>query len=312
MKPRISTPTARSIVLPVVLLIALLAAAGAAVWVWQQADTDTPAGDMPTKARPQRPATQSVATEHYLVETSADRERTVRVVAAVESFYRAYSAFFAERIEAQKATGVLRLRLYRDRAEFKANNRSRPWAEAYYLRPVCHAYYAEEEANPYHWMVHEATHQLNAERAGFPKHKWIEEGLGTYFGASRIEDGALIPGSIDPNAYPIWWLGAFVPSGDLERDIAGGRWIPLRALITGKGGPDIDSSVNLHYVQYWSLTHFLFHGENGRYAEAYKHLIAEGGTPENFERLIGPIERIDHERYVYLQRGLKPKPRKPR
>ncbi len=195
----------------------------------------------------------------------------------------------------------LKLTLYAHQAQFKTNNRSLPWAEAYYLRPICYAYYAKDESNPYHWMVHEATHQLNAEVSGFPKYKWVDEGLATYFGTSRIEHGKLVPGKSDPGAYPIWWLTNSGLTGSLDKDIDEGNWVPIRALISGKDAPSIASNVNGYYIQYWSLSHFLFHGENGRYAAGYKRLIAEGGSLANFERLIGPADRIEYEWYRYLQ-----------
>ncbi|MET0754550.1 MAG: hypothetical protein ABWY31_00335, partial [Pseudoxanthomonas sp.] len=90
-------------------------------------------------------------------------------------------------------------------------------------------------------------------------------------------------------------------TGNLQDDISTGRIIPLRAVVTGKGGPDIDRNVNLYYIEYWSLTHFLFHYQDGKHAASYRQLIATDGTLENFERLIGPIDRIQNEWYAYLQ-----------
>ncbi len=232
--------------------------------------------------------------------------QTQQVADAVESLYVAHAQVFAADRAPATAHGKLKLTLYAHQAQFKANNRSMPWAEAYYRRPICYAYYAKDEANPYHWMVHEATHQLNAEVSGFPKYKWVDEGLATYFGTSRIEfdasgRGKLVPGKIDPDAYPIWWLTNSGLTGSLDKDIEAGRWIPIRALITGIDAPNVASNVNRYYIQYWSLSHFLFHGGNGRYAEDYKRLIAEGGSLANFERLIGPADRIEYEWYRDLQ-----------
>lgn len=65
------------------------------------------------------------------------------------------------------------------------------------------------------------------------------------------------------------------------------------AIITGKDALNIDSDVNRYYIQYWCLTHFMFHHEDGRHADAYKRLIIEGGSLENFERIIGPADKID-------------------
>ena len=247
------------------------------------------------------PGAKRVETLHYAITTTADASQTARVAEAVEALYTAYSTFFPAHDVSANDQDKLKLTLYAYQAQFKANNYSIPWAEAYYLRPVCYAYYAKGEENPYHWMVHEATHQLNAEVSGFKKAKWIVEGLATYFGSSRIERGRLVPGKIDPNTYPIWWLLNSGLTGSLGADIEAGRWIPIRAIISGKDAPNINSNVNRYYIQYWSLTHFLFHYDNGRYASAYKRLIVEGGSLANFERIIGPADKIEYEWYRYLQ-----------
>ncbi|MGH8105194.1 MAG: hypothetical protein ACREO2_02675, partial [Arenimonas sp.] len=240
-------------------------------------------------------------TEHYAISSTAKSEQAVQVAAAVESFYSAYSVFFEKEIAANRSPAKLKMMLYRDRQEFATNNTSSSWAEAYYRAPVCYAYFSDTAENPYHWMIHEATHQLNNELSGFKIPKWINEGLATYFGSSRIENAVLLPGKVDDTAYPIWWLSSLPLSGNLQSDIDNGRIIPLRALISGKGGPDINQNVNLYYIEYWSFTHFLFHYESGRYAESYKKLIRQGGSLADFESIVGPIERIQTEWYKYLQ-----------
>jgi hypothetical protein len=247
------------------------------------------------------PGAERIDTLHYAITTTAEASQTRRVAEAVEALYTAYSTVFPTHSPLAKKQDKLKLTLYAYQAQFKANNHSMPWAEAYYLRPVCYAYYAKDEANPYHWMVHEATHQLNAEVSGFRKAQWIDEGLATYFGSSRIERGRLVPGKIDPDTYPIWWLLNSGLTGNLDADIKTGHWIPIRALITGKNAPNINSNVNRYYLQYWSLTHFLFHYDNSRYAGAYKQLIAEGGSLSNFEKCVGPADKIEYEWYRYLQ-----------
>jgi hypothetical protein len=128
----------------------------------------------------------------------------------------------------------------------------------------------------------------------------VDEGLATYFGASRLEQGVLRPGTYDANAYPIWWLPDVRLGEDAAQDIRDGTLIPLRALITDTG-PDIGKHVNQYYVHYWSLTHFLFHYDNGRYAPAYRALIAEGATLTRFERRIGPVARVEREWHDWLR-----------
>ncbi|MCC7249548.1 MAG: DUF1570 domain-containing protein [Lysobacter sp.] len=239
----------------------------------------------------------------YRIITTADAAKTEQVAGAIESLHDRYVEFFREQLPKQALEGrskKLKLTLYRDRAQFQRYNHSLPWAEAYYLTPMCHAYYVDGAPNPYHWMVHEATHQLNAEVAHFKKAPWIDEGLGTYFGTSRFANGELRLGEIDPDTYPIWWLASFPLDEDVRVDIEQGRWVPLKTLLTGEGMPPMAGRVNQYYVQYWSLTHFLFHYDGGRYADAYKRLIAEGGTLANFEKRIGPVDRIEREWHRYL------------
>lgn len=239
--------------------------------------------------------------EHYAIYSTATPEQTALIATKVESLYKAYAIFFRNSIPPDATRPKLKLMLYKDRKEFSVFNQSSPWAEAYYLYPVCYAYYSNGDKNTYHWMTHEATHQLNREVAHFDTPKWINEGLATYFGTSKIKDGRLLPGDIDENTYPIWWLSSLDLGGKLQVDIGRGKIIPLRALITGKDAPDINKNVNLYYIEYWSFAHFLFHYENGRYADSYRKLIVEGGTLENFEKMVGPIDRIESEWYGYLQ-----------
>jgi hypothetical protein len=249
-------------------------------------------------------AGEKFETVHYLISSTATPEQTTLVSNAVESLYKTYGEFFKDFIPKNSATKKLNLMLYRNRQEFSANNKSSSWAEAYYREPVCYAYYSDDQPNPHHWMIHEATHQLNSELAHFKLQKWINEGLATYFGTSKIESDKLLPGNIDKNTYPIWWLASLDLSGSLQTDIGKGKIIPLRAIITGKGGPDINRQVNLYYIEYWSFTHFLFHYKEGAYAESYKELIVQGGSLEDFERTIGPINQVEGEWYKYLQQKI--------
>jgi hypothetical protein len=249
---------------------------------------------------PLPPNAKQIETAHYIIHSSATEKQTTRIAEAAEALHAAYTDFFADMLDAQPNHGKLQLLLYKDQTEFKAHNLSSPWAEAYYLPPRSHAYYSEGD-NPVHWMTHEVTHQLNREVAHFKRTKWIDEGLADYFGSSWIAGGKLTPGSIDPATYPIWWLPRLQLTGDLQDDIAAGRIIPLRAIVTGKGSPDINRNVNLYYIEYWSLTHFLFHYQDGKYAVPYRQMIATDGSLENFERLIGRIDRIQTEWYAYLQ-----------
>lgn len=238
-------------------------------------------------------------TGHYAISSTAAEPATQAVAAAAESLYRAYHDFFQLPADATREH-KLKLILYRDRQEFSAYNTSMPWAEAYYRTPYCHAYYTDGVANPYHWMLHEATHQLNAEVAGIAKAKWMNEGLASYFGASSLRDGVLTPGRIDADAYPIWWVADMPLSGVLQHDLERGALIPLRDLIANTGPPISGRYLNVYYIEYWSLSHFLFHYERGKYARGYRQLLRGDGSVAAFEAAIGPLDRVQAEWYGYL------------
>ena len=244
--------------------------------------------------------TKVVETENYKIFSTAPDDQTRSVAEAVEALHTSYASFFGSKSH----SGKFQLVLYKDQAQFKANNHSKPWAEAYYLQPRCYAYVSKSK-NPYHWMLHEATHQLLRELSGYKPAKWINEGIASYFGTSQLKNGVLHLGVIDPNTYPIWWLSSLNLSGDIDRDIGSGKIIPLQQLITDTG-PDINQNVNIYYIHYWSLSQFLFNYHNGQYANQYKALLALGGSLNDFERLIGPTDKIQSEWYAYLVQLSKP------
>jgi hypothetical protein len=43
------------------------------------------------------------------------------------------------------------------------------------------------------------------------------------------------------------------------------------------------------------------HGEGGRHADAFRALVAEGGSVDQFERRVGRIERVQRAWYAHLR-----------
>jgi hypothetical protein len=239
-------------------------------------------------------------TEHYRLLSSATEEQTREIGRVAEIVYAGYLRLLDDLQWTPPPHPGLQIRLFKDREEFRRCNRVHDWAEAFYIPPICYQYFSADEANPYHWMMHEATHQLNREVAGFRLMRWLDEGLACYVGTSRIVDDSLRLGEIDTNTYPIWWIGSVEPSGDLEADKRNTGIIPLRALVSGKGGPSMNEYFNLYYVHWWSLVHFLRHYESGKYRPVLGRLAADGGGLDAFEKDIGPIDSVEKEWYAYL------------
>ena len=241
----------------------------------------------------------TLGTQHYVIESTATREQTRKTGRALEALYLAYADFSDQLGLKARPHDKLQVRLFGNREEFRRVNRLRGWPEAFYRKPCCYAYFPSSESNPYHWMIHEAAHQLNEEVVGTNPQKWLEEGLAVYFGTARIEGGQLATRKTDTNTYPIWWLHKLATDGELPVDKANGSVIPLRSIVSGKGGPDLDGAFNLYYLHWWSLTHFLMHGEDGRYRAGVAEMLEGNSGLRGFERHIGEIERVEKEWYEY-------------
>ena len=245
--------------------------------------------------------THTHSTTHYTILSSAMPPQSVETGDKVEALYTAYTETFKVWPELQQPHEKLQLKLFKDRQEFRRCNRAIGWAEAFYRAPCCHAYYSADELNPHHWMLHEAVHQLNHEVARLDLAKWADEGLSEYFSTSFLRDGKLEVGKVDRNTYPVWWLDELSLSGKLEQDLKNGTVIPLQAILEGRGGPSLDDNFNLYYLHWWSLTHLLFEGQNGKYREHVAPLLREGASLASFEKHIGPVEKLQAEWYQHLQ-----------
>jgi hypothetical protein len=239
-------------------------------------------------------------TANYQVTTWATVEQTAQVGSTAEALLRAYLAFF--RLD-EKAIpkGGLKLTLYRNRAQFKQKHPGLKGPEAHYAKGVSYAYVGPAEPNATDWMLRATTLQLNERVGRTSRATWIDEGLAGYFGASHLEDYNLEPGKINTKAYPVKWLRELGPTGNAQADLTGGRLVPLRTLIGGQGGPNADDR-NRWYIGWWSLAHFLLHGEEGKYADGFRRL-ARGGSAgiADFEREIGPVDAVQVQWYRYLQ-----------
>ena len=98
----------------------------------------------------------------------------------------------------------------------------------------------------------------------------------------------------------MWWIEELATSPDLAENIKNGSVIPLRAIITNRGGPSMNSHFNLYYLHWWTLTHFLF--ESPQYREHALALVQRGGGLDAFEQTIGPVDKVQGEWHTYLRR----------
>jgi Protein of unknown function (DUF1570) len=191
------------------------------------------------------------------------------------------------------------VKLFKDRQEFRHINPGLGWAEAFYRKPYCRAYFSQQEINPYHWMLHEAVHQLNQEVAHLNLAKWLSEGIAEYFSTSRITAEKLELGCIDRDTYPVWWIDELATSADPTENIRNGSVIPLRAIVANRGGPSMSREFNLYYLHWWTLTYFFF--ENTKYQSHALALVERGGDLDSFEQGFGSVEKVQKAWHTYVR-----------
>jgi hypothetical protein len=245
-------------------------------------------------------ASLTLETPHYIICSTATPAQTQDTARSMELLYNAYSNRFGSLPQFQPAHPKLRVKLFKDRDELRQVNPGMGWAEAFYREPYCLAYYSANEINPFHWMLHEATHQLNHEVAHLKLEHWLQEGLAEYFSTSRLTPAGLAVGRIDPNTYPVWWMDLIATSPDLAENLRNGSVIPLRCIITDRGGPSLNSHFNLYYLHWWTLTHFVF--ESPEHRDHALALVQRGGGLDAFEQIIGPVETVQPEWHAYVRR----------
>jgi hypothetical protein len=248
--------------------------------------------------RPWHPSLK-IETSHHAIYSSATRSDTEATAHALELLYNVYSNRFGVLPTFRPTHPTLQVKLFRDRTEFRRVNPGLGWAEAFYREPYCRAYYSAGESNPFHWMLHEAVHQLNNEVAHLDLAKWLEEGLAEYFSTSRLAPTELRLGRIDPDTYPVWWIDEIATRPALAENIRNGSVIPLRSIISNSGGPGMRRHFNLYYLHWWTLTYFIF--ESSRYSEHALDLAKRGGGLAAFEQTIGPLDQVQIEWHDYVR-----------
>ena len=239
---------------------------------------------------------------HYLIYSTATEAETKNAAKFAELLYSSYTGLLNIQAQDNQPPKQLKIKLFGSRQEFRFWSTSpRSWAEGYYHYPYTYQYVSTNEAHPYHWMLHELTHQLNKEVAGLELESWLDEGLATYFSTSKIEQGDLKLGSFNSDTYPVWWLSIIAVSGIKTEDINNASFIPLKIILQNHGGPSLNTYFNLYYLHWWTLVHFLFHGNQGSYRSAALNLLNKGGRISDFETDIGALSTIEEDWYTHIK-----------
>ena len=139
--------------------------------------------------------------------------------------------------------------------------------------------------------VADSLYRAYYEVAGLNNVQWLEEGMACYFGTSVVQDGELQLGVPDVETYPVWWM----PSWDVRSD-----HIPLSAIVSGQGGPEMDQYFNDYYLHWWTLVHFLVHADEGAYRASLVRMLDRRLRLVDFEAEVADIESVEAQWIDYV------------
>jgi hypothetical protein len=125
---------------------------------------------------------------------------------------------------------------------------------------------AGEKLNDRTWHVvqHEGFHQFAAAVMGGERPMWINEGLAEYFGEALFTGDGFVSGVI-----PGWRLKR------LQAEIRDNKLLGIEQMMNLTNA-EWNANIKLaNYDQAWSMTHFLAHGENGKYQKAFAAMMVE-------------------------------------
>jgi hypothetical protein len=224
--------------------------------------------------------------QHWTIYTDAPEDSGRAVLKAAEALYDAFVGEFMGLLP--MARRVHRAYVFKDKKHFlKEAKLPAAWAEGYYDydRAACLCYYdPKNDKNPTHWFVHEGHHQLMNELVVKPENLavWLSEGYACYFGSSRLKDGELKLGEVDPNTFPAFWRRRYGPD----------RYLGLEEMADRVGPKLVEQKDPIpFYMTAWMLVHYLLRGEGGKHREPFRRFVAQAvrGRSDTamFEKTVG-------------------------
>jgi len=224
-----------------------------------------------------------IESEHFLLISTADLERNVKLITRLEAFFlgafRQFDRFFGGRqgtaliFGMSKNTKRLKVYFYRDRDQFfKLAKPGEEWVAGYYTTATHASYFYDAGRSTNHVLQHELTHQILSEfgRGGHAC-PWIAEGAATYLEDAKMKNGVLALGGIRGNGNTSAYRQR-IRGGAKERSLEdmvrlfgkGGNW--------SKGEPPV---IRSNYRGAAATWFFLMTFDNGRYRGDTVQLLSD-------------------------------------
>ncbi len=242
--------------------------------------------------------TSTHRTAHFVIDTTATPAQAALTGDVLEALYRGYHRRFVG-TDGSPHVGPLRVRLHATLDELRTVNPGMGWRMSFYEGHLSHSFYDAGWSNATHWVAHEVGHQLAEEVSHYKPEQWLDEGLASYVATSPAGDDSGSFATIDWTSYPARRVRMMATAPDLATSVQNGSIIPLRAIVTGAGGPPVEERPVLYYLHWWTLTRFLL--EHPRHRQVTTELLRSGGHLADVERLCGPLDEVEREWFAYVR-----------
>ncbi|MEO0515582.1 MAG: DUF1570 domain-containing protein [Planctomycetota bacterium] len=157
----------------------------------------------------------------------------------------------------------------------------------------------------YSTLQHEGFHQFANTKLGQNLPLWVNEGLAEYFGAAIVVDGDVRLGIVDGDR-----VQKIRDALDANRALSFRELLGIDSAQWKQNMTSGSAKGHLQYDQSWAITHFLIHGDNGKYQNAFGNylvLISRGRSHDQaFAQTFGGDTKPFAERWVKFMNEVEP------
>ena len=209
-------------------------------------------------------------TRYYVLHTDlgpdALREAEARITAMAEMYYARTKGFGGD------ITKKLPFYLYSDSSDYYAGGGMPGSAGVFDGRRLMAI--AGERIGPATWRIiqHEGFHQFVHAFIGGDIPVWVNEGLAEYFAQSVYTGDGFISGVVPPERL-----------ARLQDWIKTGQARPIKQMMTTSHAAWNAGLNVVNYDQAWSMVHFLAHGDDRRYQQAFNNFIRDVSRGMSYE-----------------------------
>ena len=125
----------------------------------------------------------------------------------------------------------------------------------------------------WHVVQHEGFHQFAHAVIGGELPVWLNEGLAEYFGEGLYTGDGMVTGVIPPSRCK-----------RIQEEIKGKHFKSIKTMmLLSHEAWNMNMSI-LNYDMAWSMTHFLAHGDNGKYQGAFSQFVRDIGRNRTWDK----------------------------